>query len=291
MPTLELQEGKIDYQDRGTGQTLFFVHGLMNDWRHWQHVIEKLEGRGYRCVAPTLPMGSHKHAMAADADLTPPGMASIIARTIRELDLQDAIIVANDSGGAISQITLTEHPDLIEDGHVAGLVLTPCDAFNVFPPFPYNIGVKTARIPGLRNLTFPLMKLKSVRRLAFAPISELPYNDDLIKSWLQPSFDDNAIARDGVKFYAGMDKRHTLKAANKLPQLTIPTLMIWPRRNRFFKFALAEKLASTIPDARIHEADGGQTYIAIDRPDEVAEAVVEFSRQLTRAPESSLTYQ
>lgn len=284
MPTIELTEGAIEYQDIGTGRPIFFVHGLMNDWRHWQHVIEQFDGRGFRCIAPTLPMGSHKHPMDARADLTPPGMASIVARIIRGLDLRDAIVVANDSGGAISQITLTEHPDLIDDGHVAGLVLTPCDAFEVFPPFPYNLGVHASRTKGLRALSIPLLRRKFVRWTTFAPISELKYDDELIKSWLQPAFDDRAVARDGVKFYAGMDKRHTLRAAEKLPELKVPALMVWPRANRFFRFELAERLAAAIPDARIHATDGGQTYIAIDRPQEVADAIAEFANELVREP-------
>lgn len=54
------------------------LHGLLMDGRQWRKVRGALE-RDYRCVLPTLPMGAHRQAMRADADLSLQGMVRILA--------------------------------------------------------------------------------------------------------------------------------------------------------------------------------------------------------------------
>lgn len=48
------------------------------------------------------------------------------------LDLADVTLVGNDTGGGLCQLVIDAHPDL-----VGRLVLTNCDAFETFPPFPF----------------------------------------------------------------------------------------------------------------------------------------------------------
>ena len=60
--------------------------------------------------------------MKPDADLSPYGVAATIAGFLEALDLEDVTIVGNDSGGAMSQVLVTRHPE-----RIGRLVLTNCD--------------------------------------------------------------------------------------------------------------------------------------------------------------------
>src|SRR5262249_3057864 len=64
----------------GAGRPLVFVHGLLANSRLWRKVIALLEPR-FRCVAPDLPLGSHRLPMNSDAELTPPGPSRALSRT------------------------------------------------------------------------------------------------------------------------------------------------------------------------------------------------------------------
>jgi pimeloyl-ACP methyl ester carboxylesterase len=65
--------GTIEYVDTGgEGPAIVLLPGLMMDASLWEEVIADL-APDHRCVAPTLPMGAHRHAMHADADLSPRG--------------------------------------------------------------------------------------------------------------------------------------------------------------------------------------------------------------------------
>ena len=86
-------------------------------------------------------MGSQQIPLDRDADLTPYGVAAIIASFLERLDLDDVTIVGNDSGGAISQILVTRHPE-----RIGRLVLTNCDTHDNFPPGIFKATAADGRI-------------------------------------------------------------------------------------------------------------------------------------------------
>lgn len=97
MPEVELSSGTIDYEDTGgSGPVVVFVHGLMMDGSLWRHVIAELREE-FRCVAPTLPLGGHRHPMRADADLSMRGVAELLGEVIERLDLHEVTLAMNDS--------------------------------------------------------------------------------------------------------------------------------------------------------------------------------------------------
>jgi pimeloyl-ACP methyl ester carboxylesterase len=158
-----LDQGTIRYRDTGgTGDPIVFIHGALVNGRLWEEVVPRLEGR-YRCIVPDLPLGSHVIPMRRDADLTPPGLASLIAEFMAALDLNGVTLVANDTGGAISQLVAVNHPE-----RLARLVLTPCDAYENFLPPAFRYLQLIGRVPGGVFLTAQSMRLRATRRMPLA---------------------------------------------------------------------------------------------------------------------------
>src|SRR5437773_12372991 len=119
---VSLASGTIRYRERGSGEPIVFVHGLLVNGDLWRNVVPELS-KDFRCITPDWPLGSHELPMSPDADLSPPGVAKIVADFIAALELEDVTLVGNDTGGAVCQLVVTEYPD-----HIARLVLTSCDA-------------------------------------------------------------------------------------------------------------------------------------------------------------------
>src|SRR3954470_11289461 len=116
---IDLTAGRIRYREAGQGPALVFVHGYLVDSQLWDGVVDALADR-FRCIAPDLPFGAHRVPMSAGADLSPAGLAAIVAELIERLELEDVTVVGNDSGGAVSQILVTTRPQ----ASVGRLVLT-----------------------------------------------------------------------------------------------------------------------------------------------------------------------
>jgi pimeloyl-ACP methyl ester carboxylesterase len=95
----ELSAGTIEYADTGgDGPVLVLLHGLMMDASLWDGVVAGLAA-DHRCVAPTLPLGAHRVPVRADADLSLPGIARLVAEFCDRLGLEDVTLVGNDTGG------------------------------------------------------------------------------------------------------------------------------------------------------------------------------------------------
>ena len=101
MSDLTLPQGTLNVRDTGSGPPIVFVHGLLVDGTLWRKVVPLLSGE-HRCIWPDWPLGSHTRPMNADADLTPRGVANLIADALEALDLDDVTLIGNDTGGGSS---------------------------------------------------------------------------------------------------------------------------------------------------------------------------------------------
>jgi pimeloyl-ACP methyl ester carboxylesterase len=264
-------QGPISYRERGEGHPVVFVHGLLVNGHLWDGPASRL-GEGLRAIVPDWPMGSHQLPMDPEADLSPPGMAAIIAEFLEELDLDDVTIVGNDSGGAMSQILAANLPE-----RVGRLVLTNCDSFEHFPPFPFNGMTLLARVPGGMSLIATPSRIGAIRRRIYKPLAAERIDPALVDSWVAPSGTIDGIRHDLRKVTASLDKCHTLAAAERLKTYDRPVLLAWGEDDRFFKPAHAERLAATIPGARIEWIAGAKTFVSLDRPERLAELIREFA--------------
>ncbi len=275
---VQLPQGKIRYRDLGEGEPIVFVHGYLVDGRLWAETAEQLAS-SHRCLVPDWPLGAHAIAMNEDADLTPPGIARVIADFLEALDLRGVTIVANDSGGAMSQVLVTRHPE-----RIGRLVLTNCDTFENFPPSVFKLLPPLAKLPGAMTAIGLPFRVPALRRAAFAPFAKRPIPAELIDSWMKPSQSDRAINRDTAKVTAGMNKRFTLEAAERLRTFDRPTLIAWAPEDRVFKLADARKLAETIPGARLETIEDAKTFVALDQPQRLAELIGNFVAETEVTP-------
>jgi len=198
---IELPAGTIRYREAGEGKPIVFVHGFLVDGRLWDGVVDSLSDR-YRCLAPDWPIAAHQVALKADADLSPYGIAAIISNFLEALDLSAVTIVGNDSGGAMSQVLVTRHPE-----RIGRLVLTNCDTHENFPPGIFKTMPPIAKLPGGMSLLSAPFRIDALARAAFKPFTMNPIPADLIASWMKPSLHDPGVRRDAKKVTAGMNKR------------------------------------------------------------------------------------
>jgi pimeloyl-ACP methyl ester carboxylesterase len=271
MPQIELSHGTVHYRDEGSGPVVVFVHGLLVNGRVWERVVPSVSDHA-RCIVPDLPLGSHRLPMNADADLTPPGLAALIAEFLERLELSDVTLVGNDTGGALSQLVVANHPE-----RVGRLVLTNCDAFEHFPPRAFKAVIKMGARPSALAFTDVIARVPVVRRavMAAASLTTDPVPDELLRDWLTP-LHDRAIRRDAAKSMRDISSKHTLGAAERLPSFERPVLIVWGTRDPFFVVADAERLAALFADARLELIDGARTFVQLDAPERVAGLVAEF---------------
>jgi len=281
MKQIELSAGTIEYQDTGgDGPALVLLHGLMMDASLWDGPIADL-AVDHRCIAPTLPLGAHRHAMRAGADLSLPGIARLVAELVDRLGLRDVTLVGNDIGGALVQL-------LMSDGTagVDRVVLASCDAFDNFPPgLTGKALMLTGKLPPpMFGLFMQQMRLRAVRRLPVAFGWLTRRGDAATARWIKPVMTQPEIRRDAVRMLraAAADTGLLLRAAECFPGFNRPALVVWASEDRVMPPEHGRRLAEVLPQGRLVEVDDSYTLIPLDQPAKLAQVIREFTRASAR---------
>jgi pimeloyl-ACP methyl ester carboxylesterase len=269
---VRLPAGTVRYRERGSGRPVVFVHGFLTNADLWRGVAAPLS-ESCRCIAPDWPLGSHTVAMEPDADLTPHGIARLIADFLEELDLDDVVLVGNDTGGALAQMVATRHPE-----RLGALVLTPCDAFSNFPAWWSKPLRPIGRHPRLMRVVGTPLRARAVQRLplVYGWVVKRHPPPEIAAGWVEPGLRDAGVRRDFGKAFAATHPSQTLEAARLLPEFGKPALVVWStERTRIYPLAHGERLAKLL-DAPLELVDDAYIYVPEDRPERLAELLEGF---------------
>lgn len=263
---LVLPSATLDvYDSGGDAPPLVFGHGLVMDHTEWSAVIDDLVP-DFRCIVPVLPLGGHRRPMPENADLTMRGIALLVAEVIETLELASVILVANDWGGP--QITAVERPDLL-----AGLVLTPEEAFNNYPPgLPGAFAALSCRLPGGLSLAARSLRVPGVQRLpmTFGRMTVRPIPRDMLHGWTEGLLTDRDVRRDVRRYVASTPKDCLVDTAVRLREFDKPTTVVWSADNRTMPRHHGRDLADLIPNATLVELDDCSVLMPLDQPHRLA---------------------
>lgn len=273
MPEVELAAGTIDYEDSGgEGPPMVFVHGL-SDSRHWRKVVAELRGE-FRCISPTLPLGSHRRPMRPDADLSLRGMGRILAEFIEAVGLDQVTLCFSDWSCGQTMVA-----DGLVD-RVGRLVFVSCETEGNYPP---GVGgqavVMFTRIPGGLAVFRAILGNPRLRPLPifYGPMTKVGVPDDLMREWLAP-LKRPEIRRDFRKYILDVKRgRRDMRAATPaLAGFDRPVLVVWDEEGKMMPDAEGRTLAAAFPDARLVMLPDCYTLIPEDQPVALAAEIRRF---------------
>jgi pimeloyl-ACP methyl ester carboxylesterase len=274
MPAATLSAGTIHYEEYGSAgsRPIVFIHGYGMGSSLWRPLAKRLGGWGSRCLVPTWPLGAHSEPMREGADQTMEGIAALVAEFLDALDLDDVMLVGNDTGGAIAQIVATTTPE-----RLGGLVLTSCDAFEHFPPGGiFTALIRAAKFAPTFWAAIAPLRTRTVRQRGYGELAHADI-DDLVREWVEPSLTNSRVREDLRRFTASLHTQTMLDAGARLHQFTKPALIAWSADDTFFAVEDGRRLADALPDSRFELIEGARTFSMIDQPDALAELIAEFA--------------
>ncbi|MDT5310468.1 MAG: hypothetical protein QOE48_6182 [Mycobacterium sp.] len=260
----------IAYTDTGQGPTVLFVHGVYVTGAVWNDVVAEL-GDGFRCIAPTWPLGAHS-TPTDGADLGAEAASQRIVHLMEALDLTDVTVVANDTGGGLVLASLGD-PGL-DTSRIARLVLTNCDSYEHFPPGSFAQIVKLCRLSSTVGGGI-------VRLLATGPgqsfflkaVSKHPPSRERQREIFGAFATSGAARRDAVTVTASLDPALTLRAAPAIEAFDRPVTLTWGTEDQLFPLEHARRLRDAFQRATLIEIPGSSTFVMIDAPKELAAAI------------------
>ncbi|MBV9795508.1 MAG: alpha/beta hydrolase [Actinobacteria bacterium] len=264
--------GPASYMDTGgPGRPVLFVHGVGTSSYLWRNVIAELDGQR-RCIALDLPLHGHT-AAGPGQDFSLPGLARFVEDGCAALQLPEVDLVANDTGGAVSQVFAARYP-----GRLHTLALTNCEAHTNMPPpalragdLLMRTGLPLWRLAG-RLFGDPVRGRQRFFGSGYQDVSHLPLA--VSRAMLDPVLGTPARARQFQRLMVALRRRDLLAAEPALRRLAVPTAIVWGTGDRFFGRKWAYWLRDTIPGATaVIEIEDGRLFFPDERAAELAAAL------------------
>lgn len=234
----------------GDGPPLLFLHGAGGAGL-WLAFHERLAG-SFDLIAPDHPGFGGSDDFPAIEDVQ--DLAFHYADLVEALGLERVSVVGTSFGGWIAAELAAYRPALVER-----LVLVD----------PIGLYVEGASIADMFIMS-PPQKMASLFRDPGVAAGLFPAEPDL-DVILAMARDEAAFAR-----FAWEPFCHDPRLPRLLPRIAAPTLVVWAEHDAIVPRAHGERYAELIPDARLEVLPDCGHAAALERPDELAAAVVSF---------------
>lgn len=266
---IRLDDLSIHYEESGAGLPLLFLHGLAGSKQCWRRVSDQLPG--YRCLALDLKGHGDSSKPAAGAYRVS-DHARVVLGALRYWDLRDVVLIGHSLGGAVALATAAQ---LQEEGRpVRGLVLIDAICF----PQRIPTLLQMLRLPALGEVTAAVAPARLVVEASF----RLSYHD--------PTRIAQEVIAEHVRCMDLPGARPALLATIRAmaeepvweltPAITAPTLVLWGRHDARVPLSLGQRLAASLPHARLEVVDRCGHYPPKERPGATAQAIARFLHEL-----------
>jgi pimeloyl-ACP methyl ester carboxylesterase len=263
----------VSFRDAGpvdsAAPPVLFIHPFLMDGSLWSGVADLLAAQGIRSYAPDWPLGSHRTPVKPGTDQSPRGVARQILLFTEALDLRDVTLVGGDTGGALCQFLLDTDPS-----RIGRVVLTNCDAFDTFPPFPFSVVFFLLKGEIRMKINLQPMRWRAFRHspLGLGLLAN-KLDPAQTRAWIDPSLRSRAIRQDAVKFLRAAKRQDLLDVSSRLGKFGGPVTIVWGTADRAFKTELGRRLQQAFGDAQFVEVPNAKTLVSLDAPEQLADAI------------------
>jgi len=249
----------------GEQPATLLLHGIGNYGRYWDFFADAVAGR-LRLIAPDA-RGHGDSGKPADAYAPEEFVADAVA-VLDALGVERALVVGHSMGGTHAIRLAAAHPD-----RVARLVIVDAG------PEPLPEGSERARRLSLGR---PDQFASADDALAYLRRTSPGYSDEVYANRMRWLFRQDAGAlvwrssRDALASIMSVASHGDLWG--QLQAVRCPVLLVRGTRSNVLSADVAQRMIKTLADGRLVELDAGHN-VALDRPQELADAVVAFARE------------
>ncbi len=257
---VDVASHRIHYVDSGgDGRVVLMIHGFAADYFSWPRMARYMKD-GYRVIAPDLPgFGQSSRIRTASYDI--PHQADRMRGFLDKLGVKKVDIVGNSMGGWIAADFAARYPDRVR-------TLTLIDTGGITAPHPSRFmkAVEKGKNPLIAHNR---EQFDQLLKLVF-------YHQPFIPGPLKGYFAQQAIrhADFNEKVFKDLTD-HYLALEPLLPQLKMPTLIMWGRHDEILDPSSVQVLTAGLPNATVRWFDTGHAPM-LEQPKATADALKAF---------------
>ena len=266
---VEVGGKKIRYWDQGEGPAVVLVHGLAASVEFWVYNIGAL-GSPHRVVALDLLGFGRSDKEIGEFSL--PYSASFLMDFLDAVGLQEASLVGNSMGGLVCLQTAVDYPERVDrlvlvDPAGFGRELNPLLRLWSIPIAGSAVFWLSQRLfPGLREWVYP--GSGSITRAWLLRAAEVLRTPGVRANAVQ-------VARLGVNL-RGQREELFRDLHDRLPTLTVPTMIIWGDRDPIVPVRHAYVAQKLIANSQVRIIEGCGHLPQMECPEDFNELVLNF---------------
>jgi pimeloyl-ACP methyl ester carboxylesterase len=260
MPTAQLRDILVYYEEAGAGDPLVLIMGLGGDLQGWALQVPEL-AKHFRVI--TFDNRGVGRTSSPDRPYSITGMAADTLALMDQLGIQKAHVLGFSMGGYIAQELALAHPERVD----RLILLATAPAIDGYGRTVVRslIDVRRSNMSREQSVRLTSALLYSPELLDDEARYERSILNSLANQWAQQ---DHAFIRQ-AQAILGFDAR------DRLANLKQPTLVVGGVDDVLVPIRNARKLAELIPNATLKELPGGHVG-AMEYPHEYNTAFVEF---------------
>jgi pimeloyl-ACP methyl ester carboxylesterase len=261
---------RVNYAEMGEGPPVVFVHGLSGCWQNWLENIPHL-ARRHRVVA--VDLAGFGESELPNEEISIPGYGRFVDAFLGEIGVERAVLVGNSMGGFITAETAIAHPSRVEK-----LVLVSAAGLIDFSKARLHVIERAARVfhPATAALLARrehLVRRPGLRRVMLYGVVKYPHRLAPELCWEVASGAGKPGFFDALAACLAYDFRH------RLPELSVPTLIVWGSDDRVVPVSGAYQYERLIPGSkRVIFEDTGHLPMA-ERPARFNALLEDFLRR------------
>jgi haloalkane dehalogenase len=268
---VDLPVSRVAYVEHGRGPAALFVHGYPLNGFQWRGALERLHKRR-RCIAPDV-MGMGFTQTPEGQIISPITQADMLKAFLDALHIDSVDLVANDSGGLVSQLFLAKYPE-----RVRTLLLTNCDVDENSPPpqfLPFIAAAKKGTF--VERSLVPQLNDKQLARSANG-IGGLAYtyperlSDETIEMYFRPLVETPLKEAQVCQYAVSMETNLLVPVRAELRRWKGPARMVWGLKDQLFGVEWADWLDHHLPGSRgVRRVEEANLFFPEEMPELIAD--------------------
>ena len=260
---LDTDEFRIHYTHAGDGDPLILIHGScawIYSFRHNIPVLSKF----FSVYALDMPGNGYTVPICDNPDYDLNMMSNAILNFMDKLQIRQAVLIGHSSGCGWALHFAILHPDRVKN-----LVLIDSNGFDI----PEKLTFRIFYIPIIGELFSKFFTFEDVKKgIEDGFYSKALISDTMIRETMTPlTFFHNRKAQ--YKSIRNQDWQETERA---MPEIHIPTLVIWGKYDQYLDSSLADRFGRVMPNARVKVLNNCGHSAHEEQPDKVNQLILEF---------------
>jgi pimeloyl-ACP methyl ester carboxylesterase len=260
---VSLRQGEVAYFDSGSGEPMIFVHGLVGDFTHFEHIVGPLS-RHFRVMG--LDMPGCGLSCKPDVRHTIDRYADVVIEFMDRMKLDRATLVGHSAGGQV-----VAHAALAAPERVSKLVLVDAAGMRRFPPALRQLALSAVK-PWLLSRTLDWLAMPMLGQVF---VVRNAYTEKFVKDSLDRPL--HPTMHEMAKVFSDLaPDLLSPTIVENAAHFKMPVLVVWGDKDRLIPKESVTEVAARLPRVTLQRIPGCGHMPMIECPDRVVRAISDF---------------